>query len=117
MAIAKFDGFEIPKVYVLDEELIEQADVGRTIDGTERRDVVAVKRTWRVETRPVLPSEIAALENHLAAILWGYGDWWIDTFGSETNTTRARIDASSWRKGRPLDLPGRRSLSFTVIEQ
>lgn len=118
MATAKFDAFEIPKVYVLNVERTERVDNMRMLDDTERRDVIGrAKRVWRVEARFVPLAALNALENYLDGIYWGYGDWWTSDMGAETNTVRARIDATSWRRNRMLGFPNHRNIAFNVIEQ
>lgn len=117
MSWMTFDGFEI-KVQDLQEVGIDVADVGRTARGKERRDAVAAPRAWEVTTPPMhWASEIAPLEMHLRAILWGYGDFWMAPFGPQTNTIRARIEYDSWTKAWLKTVPDFVSLTFRVIEQ
>ena len=116
MASAKFDGFEI-RVRSITESYEDIAETGRTAGGKERRDAIAAKRAWEVETPPMPLSKVTPLEDHLRAIVWGYGDWWYRDFGDESNTVRARIDAASWTKTRVQGVPGYVQVSFRVIEQ
>lgn len=117
MPFAKFGPFEIPRVYFIEEGLRDQAQTRETAGGVERRDVVAVKRTWEVRTRPVPLAAVQAIESYLWSILWGYDRWWIADFGPEENAIIARIDAGSWRKGWILGRQDLRTLSFMVFER
>lgn len=112
-----FDGLEI-KVHDLREIGIDVADNDRTAGGKERRDAVATPRGWEVVTPyQHWGNEIAPLENHLRAIMWGYGDFWMAPFGPPTNTIRARIDYESWIKSWLKGAPDNVQLTFRVIEQ
>ena len=113
MAWATFDGYEI-KVRSITETGEDIADKGRTAGGKERRDAVAAKRAWEVETPPVPLSELAPLETHLWAIQWGYGDWW---HAHLPEPVRARIDFASWSKAVVQGVPDYVQVSFRVIEQ
>jgi len=117
MAIASFGGYDIPGITSLEESLIDIAQTRRTVGGPERRDAVDQKRTWAVRVKFIDASIVTAIETHLRTILWSYDNWWIEDFGSTASTVVARIDASSWTKGRILGRPDLRSLSFTVIER
>lgn len=92
MAVAKFDGIEIPLIYRADIEHELVGDTGRTVSGKMRRDVVAVKRVWRLQTRPLTPTQANALIDHLRANLFTVGAFWYDALGAETNTVQAYVE-------------------------
>src|SRR5690606_10708182 len=116
MAYARFGPYDI-RVRSIIESGEEIADTGRTAGGKERRDYVADKRRWEVETPPIPLSQVAPLELHLRSIGWGYDDWWCRDLGAPTNTVKARIDRASWTKASVDGLRGYKALAFTVIEQ
>lgn len=93
------------------------ADTQRTAGAKERRDYVADKEAWEVETPPVPLSWVTQFRNYLRAIGWGYDNWWCRDLGPPENTVRARIDRSSWSAASIDELPGYRRVTFRVIEQ
>lgn len=116
MAYARFGPYDI-RVRSITEGGEEIADTGRTAGGKERRDYVADKTVWEVETPPMRLVDVTAFRNYLRAIGWGYDDWWCRDLGPPGNTVRARIDRSSWSAASIDELPGYRRLTFRVIEQ
>ncbi len=115
MAIAKIDTIDIPGVYTQRVSREEVADEGRTAGGKLRRDVVvAGKRIWRLETRVITTAQRNALVNHLESIMWGFVDFWLDEFGAESNTVRAKVEIE---EDRPTQLPNLRTLTLTITEQ
>ena len=110
MAFATFDGIEIPKVFDLDMEDEVQGDFGRTAGGKERGDVIGVKRTVTLRTRPITQAERDALVGYLRSILYRYGTFSMD--GEEPFTARVTL-----QQRRNYVLPDRWELTLTVIEQ
>ncbi|MDP3939929.1 MAG: hypothetical protein Q8R92_17565 [Deltaproteobacteria bacterium] len=122
MSDAKFDTIPLDPVGSLEEIGIDIADMARTAGGLERRDVIASdKREWHIQTPPAgMPeADLDTLRDHLDGIRWGYGDFWIAAFGSESNTVTARIDRASFRADRVLGFASSRRYRVTlvVIEQ
>lgn len=109
---------EIPNVIAqeIDREII--ADEARTANGTLRRDILAVKRTWQLDCAYLTKAQYGAIINHLASAGWGAVRVWIDEFGgtaaansidayvSITKDERVQFaNASGWQQdGRNLSL-------------
>lgn len=110
MAFAMFDGIEIPKVFELDMEDEVLGDFGRTAGGKERGDVIGVKRTVTLRTRPITQAERDALVGYLRSILYRYGTFEME--GEEPFTARVAL-----QQRRNYVLPDRWELTLTVIEQ
>lgn len=119
---ARFDGIDIPLVYAVEIEREFIGDRARTAGGKLRQDLVAVKRSWQLHTRPLRLEQANQLLDHLEAINYGPGDFWLDDFGFTWNTVRAVIVAESIRESHVgISIDGRwhnnaRELSFTVVE-
>lgn len=64
------------KAHSIDWDLL--ADEARTADGTERRDVLARKRVWRLDLILLTKAEYDAIINHLEAVGWGATTFWND---------------------------------------
>ena len=108
----------LPKIASQVVERQKIADGGETADGTYREDVVAVKKTWRLDTTLTPYTEYKAIIDYLDSILWGESWFWIDEFGGspETHSIRAFFDpgndtrsphgnASGWdNKGRQFGI-------------
>ena len=122
MASARFDGIDIPLVYEVEIGREFIGERGRTAGGRLRQDVVAIKRTWHLETRPITLAQASALLDHLESINFGPGDFWLDDFGPTTNTVTAVITPDSIRESHmQLSIDGEwhsnaRELSLVVIE-
>jgi hypothetical protein len=95
MSVAKVGGYPIPYVYaiVIDREMV--GDEARTAGGKLRRDIVAVKRTWRLQTRPMKKNEADTILGVLQAVSYGVVDFWLDDFGAEENSIPAYVDVES----------------------
>lgn len=78
---------EIPNVKAesLDPELI--ADEARTADGTLRRDVLAVKRTWRLDCIFLTKAQYDAIMDYLDSIMWSGTTFWCDEFTGTAATS------------------------------
>jgi hypothetical protein len=129
MAIATWNGVEIPEVTAQDITRLLLADEGRTAGGAMRRDVVldstgapAVKRVWRLETGQITKAQADAIIDNLTTTKWAAGAFWLDEFGVG-NTVQAYVSASNFVERRtPFSKDGDwqadgRTLSMTVIEQ
>ncbi len=115
MSIAKIGGIPVPYVYaiVIEREVI--GDEERTAGGKLRRDVVAVKRTWRLQTRPLTKAEAPASTNHLDAIMYG-----TTTFELEGASMLAYVDIDEEeivQFGNPQWQRDGRQLTMTIREQ
>jgi len=90
--IAKIDSVEIPNVtaQVIAREII--GDEARTAGGKLRRDIVAVKRTWRLEAKYLTKAQYDAIMNQLDTVSWGAVAFWLDEFGAEANTVTAYVE-------------------------
>lgn len=106
-----FDGIPVPSVYVEQTGREEIADMERTAGGVLRRDVIAIKRTWAIRTRPITRERRDALLAHLDGILWGFVDFLCDDLPAPI---RAKVTLESC--DRSLDIPGRYELAFRVEE-
>jgi hypothetical protein len=95
MAYAKFAGYEIPKVYEVNETRLYVGETVRTAGGNLRRDTITVKRRWEIKCRPVPKSQLEPLLNHLENTLCAEDEFWLYEFGPETNTVLAMVDPES----------------------
>jgi hypothetical protein len=122
MATATFDGIEIPLIYAVEvgREFIGERE--RTAGGKIRQDVVAVKRTWHLQSRPITQAKAKLLLDHLESIKYGPGDFHLDDFGSVQNTVCGIITPESIVESHAeLSIEGvwhsnARELSLVVIE-
>lgn len=105
------DGIVLPSVYVEQTGREEIADMERTATGTLRRDVIAVKRTWYLRTRPITRERRDALLAHLDGILWGFVDFLCDDLAAPI---KAKVTLESCE--RSLDIPGRYEIALRVEE-
>lgn len=107
---AIFDDIEIPLVYAyeVDRELI--ADKRRTVGGKMRMDVIAVKRQWTLQTRPMPKEQRDALVNYLIGIKFQAGDFYM----ADTGTVRGLMSVD--RDVREVSHPDRHSLTLSVLE-
>lgn len=120
MSIAKIGGIPVPYVYaiVIEREVI--GDEGRTAGGKLRRDVVAVKRTWRLQTRPMTKAEATAITNHLDARMYSNVYFWLNEFGDQTNAILVYVDIDEEeivQFGNPGWQRDGRQLTMTIREQ
>ena len=72
MAYLTINGVTVPVVQGGHGNIIEIGSRDRAVDGTSIVSVSARKRTWRLTTRPMTSTEVAAL----VGLLLGYGDSW-----------------------------------------
>lgn len=105
------DGIPVPTIYEESSGREEIADQHRTATGTLRRDVVAVKRTWSIRTRPIKKVQRDALLAHLDGIMWGFVDFMCDDLPAPIQA-KVTLEANE----RSLDSPGRYELAFHVVE-
>lgn len=113
--IAQFDGIDIPLVYsqVITREII--ADSARTAGGVLRQDFTAVKRTWRLQTRPIDIASLEILTDWLDSIAWAWGEFWLDEFGPPSATVEAFLTID--RSTRVLGLKDQYELALTAVER
>lgn len=95
MAYAKFDSYEIPDIYDVKIPRVFIGEEARTAGGTLRADVVAIKKTWTIMTRPVARARVAPLLDYLDATLYKAGQFWLKEFGTEEVTVLAKVDPTS----------------------
>lgn len=114
--IAKIGPKRVYYVYsvVINRELI--GDKARTASGNLRQDLVALKRTWQIQTRRMTLTKAYDVINYLVGEDFGAIDFWIDDFGAESNTIKAYVeiteenrvnfirDGSKYNNGRQLTL-------------
>jgi len=115
VAIAKIDHIYLPKVYVEETQRRIIGDRSSSAMGTTHMDIAAVKRTWKLDLRPLPKSDVFDLISHLDAKLWGVVEFWIDYFGAESNVVLAYVSIPG--DVRSLSQPGRRALSIVVDEK
>jgi hypothetical protein len=121
MAIAQINGIDVPYVFALQisRELI--AERSRTAGGKMRQDAIAKKRTWRVDTRPMLKSESDLITGEIDSELGGPMEFWLDEFGVPSNTVAVFVTVDNeervtFARGGMWHNDGRQ-LSLTVVEQ
>lgn len=105
--------FDIPTIYQQSEGREEIADQQRTPGGRLRRDVVAVKATVEIRTRPIKLATRDALLAHLDGKLWGFVDVWCDTW-PESKVLQMKPNLTACE--RSLDVPGRWELGLRFEE-
>lgn len=107
------DGVEIPGVYS-DEQPEDEiiGDEGRTADGSLRSDIIAVKRSWRLQTRPITLAEKDAILTPLRAALYAPVAYHHDNWTAGV-TVAARVRVSTVRL---LEPDGYWALSITILE-
>ena len=78
---------ELPnvKAEVIDREII--ADEARTADGTARRDILALKRTWRLDLVYLTKAQYDAIMDYLDSIMWSETTFWCDEFTGSATTS------------------------------
>jgi hypothetical protein len=110
-----FGGITIPLIYHQEVTRELMADEQRTAGGKLRMDIVAFKRIWSLETRPMTTTERDNIINYLDSIYYGVAPFHLDEFGVGVFVDAyMRVES----EGRDVDnLPGRRSLVLTVIEE
>ena len=62
------------------------ADEGRTAGGRFRRDIVAIKRAWRLELSYLTRAQYDAIINYLNSVMFGAITFWLDEFGGAAST-------------------------------
>jgi hypothetical protein len=106
-------GVDIPSVYV--DEQPEDEIIGeelRSADGTLRSDVIAVKRTWRLQTRPITKAQIDAVVNPLRTGYYAPLPFHHDTWtAGVTVSCRAKVTLA-----RLLEPDGYWALGITLTE-
>ena len=70
MSVAKIGGTPIPYVYAVVIGREVEGDEARTAGKKLRRDVVAVKHTWRLQTRPMTKAEAQAVISGLESAMF-----------------------------------------------
>ena len=71
MGVAMIGGNEVPYVYAVTINRETIGDEARTAGGKLRRDVVAIKHSWRLQTRPMTAAEAATLTDYIEGLLGG----------------------------------------------
>lgn len=110
---ASFDGIEIPLIYAYQTVREFVADKRRTVGGKMRMDVVAVKREWTLQTRPLPKAHRDAILEHLRAIKFQAGDFVLHELGPES--IRALMTVAE--DDRDVSHPDRHSLTLLVMEE
>lgn len=114
MMIAKIGGVEIPAVYAIETDRQIIGDRARTAGGKMRQDLVTIKRTWQLQTRPITGTQA----NALFAVIDGAVDFWLDEFGEDT--VKAYVTISDKRSQFGLNgvwQKDGREITLTVEEQ
>ncbi len=88
---ASFNGIEIPRVYDVQITRQVQGDRARTAGGKFRQDVIAEKRIWTLQTRPMPLSMAIPLTNYLRSTLYTEGAFWLKEFGGVSNAVIAVV--------------------------
>ena len=118
--IAKFNSVEVPYVssQIIDREFV--GDRVRLAGGQMHQDFVSMKRSWELQTQYMKYSTYQTIISELESNNWVV-DFWLDEFGSESNTVPAYISLANdervqfIRGGTFHD--GGRSLTLEVIEK
>lgn len=113
MATATFDGIEIPLVFAYETDREVIGDKRRTVGGKMRMDVIAIKRQWTLQTRPMPKADRDTLIDHLVAIKFQAGDFVLSELGPGSIRALMSID----RDVREVSHPDRRSLTLSVLEE
>ena len=122
MASAKIDGINIPLVYSVEISREFVGERARTAGGKLRQDLVAVKRSWQLQTRPITLAQANQILEHLRLSNYGPVAFWLDDFGLESNTVSCLILPESIQEShRQVSIDGvwhrnARELSLTVVE-
>lgn len=112
MSSARIGLIDVPLVYSQEMEYDLVSNEGRTATGEMLLDIDAVKRTWVLQTRPMLKADRDALIGYLESVFYGPVDFWLEEFGMDT--VKAFITIS---ESRDLSLPTRYSLTITAEEE
>ena len=110
---AYFDGIEIPLVYAYQTARQLIADKRRTVGGRMRMDVVAAKRQWTLQTRPMPKAHRDAILDYLRSINYQAGDFILTELGH--TPIRALMMVQDDR--RDVSHPDRHSLTLLVMEE
>jgi len=110
---AYFDGIEIPLVYAYQTARQLIADKRRTVGGRMRMDVVAAKRQWTLQTRPMPKAHRDAILDYLRSINYQAGDFILTELGY--TPIRALMMVQDDR--RDVSHPDRHSLTLLVMEE
>ena len=90
--IAKIGNTEVPYVYALNVTRETVGERQRTAGGKLRQDVVAVKRTWRLQTRVITKSKATSIQTEVAS--GAAVDFTLDELGS---SVKAYVDIQEER--------------------
>ena len=90
--IAKIGNTEVPYVYALNVTRETIGERQRTAGGKLRQDVVAVKRTWRLQTRVITKSKATSIQTEVAS--GAAVDFTLDELGS---SVKAYVDIQEER--------------------
>lgn len=77
MAVATWNGVEIPAVREIRQGYDLKADEQDTAGFNLRRDVIGYRRFWTLQTAPVKPDRVAPLIEAIEAVVFGEGDFWV----------------------------------------
>lgn len=89
--VAKLDSVYIPNVTAIEMTPEVIMDEARTASGVLRRDVVAVKRKWKLTASYLSSAEASAILDLLSGKSYGAVAFWLDEFGAESNTVTAYV--------------------------
>ena len=122
VTLAKINGVSLPPIKSMKPGRRVLADEAQTASGLIRQDVVAIKRTWKINFVRMTKAEYDSIIAVLDSVGWGTVDFWYDELGPETDTVKALITIDdeeripSSVRGLPWD-ESARELSITVREQ
>lgn len=122
MTSAKIDSIDIPLVHSVEISREFVGERARTAGGKLRQDLVAVKRSWQLQTRPITLAQANQLLDHLRVGNYGPVAFWLDDFGLETNVVSCIILPESIQESHvQVSIDGvwhrnARELSLTVVE-
>ena len=91
MAIAKLDSVYVENVTAEELEPVLLMDEARTASGKLKRDILAVKRRWKLSAKYLTEAQGDAILNLLSAKSYGAVAFWLDRFGAESNTVLAYV--------------------------
>jgi hypothetical protein len=90
----------------------------RTAGGKLRQDFIAMKRIWKLKTRPMTKAQANVLIDYLNTNDWQVGNFWLDEIGSNIQAF-VMIDSENrvqFYDG-PTFVPDGRELELTIEEQ
>ncbi|MDD4804275.1 MAG: hypothetical protein PHN69_03800 [Candidatus Pacebacteria bacterium] len=70
-----WNGIEIPEVASVDPTFEEICDSERTAGGYLREDMIAIKRSWKIQTAPITWEQASPLVNDYRSTMGAEGDF------------------------------------------